>query len=309
MEDEKDIIEGSEEIENEEISEDASHIEDPADDAEENAEANEENETAEEEASEDSEEEKPEDEGVSIDDFEYDEDGNIINPEGIEDEEPSTEDAKESAEEAKEPAAEKEDEKEEEDPRDALIRSLKEELLLLKTQGKDTLKALGVEKEDVLEGLAELAAEAEDVSTDEYLKKRDDLMKKARDAEAARLSEFEVLAAKDLAELQAEYPEAKKYKHVRDMPEKVLKKFAELRNKGVSAVDAYASANRDGIRSYAAKSAKKATSNGKEHLQSSIPKASKSTAPKMTRADLEYWRGMFPKKSDKEIIAIYRKTY
>lgn len=256
------------------------------------------------------------DDGVSVEDIEYDENGNAIIPEGIEKEETSTEDdekEEEKAEEHEEPEAEEaEAEKAEEPPideKEARILALEERLALLESQGKDTLKLLGVENDDVLEGLTSLAAEMEDKATEDYKKERDERMQKKREEKAAEVAEFEKLAAKDLAELQAEYPQTKEYKHVRDMPRDVLAKFADLRNRGVSAVDAYAAANRDGIRAYAATSAKKATSNGKEHLQSSIPKASKNTAPKMTRADLEYWRGMFPKKSDKEIVALFRKTY
>lgn len=251
-------------------------------------------------------ENEPEEEGMDLDSLEFDDDGNIVNE--IDNEEPSTE-AVEPEEEQKNDGEGKDAPEVEEDPREAEFRAMKEELSRLKAQSKATLKALGVEKENELEGLAELAAEIEGVSTEEYLKNREDEIQKAKDAHDREVQEFEVLAAKDLAELQAEYPEAKSYKHVRDMPPDVLKKFAELRNKGVSAVDAYASANRHGIRSYAASSAKKATASGKEHLRSSVPKASHSDAPKMTRSELEYWRGMFPKKTDKEIIAIYRKTY
>jgi hypothetical protein len=293
-------------MEDEKIIEEAETTEDVADDVAEDPSE----EIAEEEATEEAEmadeETEPEEEGMDLDSLQYDDDGNIVDE--IEEEEPSTE-AVEPEEEKKDEGAGKDATKDEEDPREAEFRTLQEEFLRLKAQSKATLKALGVEKENELEGLAELAAEIEGVSTEEYLKNQEAEIQKAKDAHDREVQEFEILAAKDLAELQAEYPEAKSYKHVRDMPPDVLKKFAELRNKGVSAVDAYASANRHGIRSYAASSAKKATASGKEHLRSSVPKASHSDAPKMTRSELEYWRGMFPKKSDKEIIQIYRKTY
>lgn len=259
---------------------------------------------AEEESAEEEEPAEDGDEGISVDDLEYDEDGNAIIPEGIEDEDTSAED--EGNEESK--GSEKEADSDV-NTFEAENKALREELLLLKTQSEETLKLLGIESDNPLEGLTEFAAEIEGVSPEEYRKKRDDIMRKKMNEKAEKVVNFERIAANDLAELQAEYPDTKKYKHVRDMPSEVLKKFADLRNIGVNAVDAYAAANRNGIRKYAATSAKKATSNGKEHLQSSIPKASKNNAPRMTRADLEYWRGMFPKKSDKEIVALYRKTY
>lgn len=282
MEDEK-IIEENEDIEIED------DIADEIDDSE--------------DASNEAEEEE---EVIDLNSIEYDEAGNIV--EEIDEEEPSSEEV-ELREETKSGGARKGASDDKEDPRDAENRALKEELRRLKAQSKATLKALGVEKENELEGLAELAAEIEGVSTEEYLEEKEKEYRKSLDDDEKKIRDFEELAAKDLAELKAEYPEAKAYKHVRDMPEDVLKKFAELRNLGVSAVDAYASANRHGIRSYTASSAKKAANNGKDHLRSSVPKASHSTAPKMTRGELEYWRGIFPKKTDKEIIQIYRKTY
>lgn len=244
-------------------------------------------EVTEEEVGEDADEEVEEPKGFDIDDLEYDENGDIIIPED---------------EEVKEEISE-EEETPKVDERDAKIKDLEERLAELTSQSRDTLKKLGIDNEDVLRGLADLAAETDGVSTDEYLAKKAE----AARAAIASQTEFEKVAAADLAELQAKYPETKAYKHILDMPKEILAKFAKNRDLGLSAEEAYAAANPNGIRESAVASVK-AAKNGKEHLQSSVPKGSKTTAIKMTRSELNEWRGLFPGKSDKEIVALYRKT-
>lgn len=241
----------------------------------------------EEEVGNDADEEVEEPKGFNVDDLEYDENGDIIIPED---------------EEVKEEISE-EEETPKVDERDAKIKDLEERLAELTSQSKDTLKKLGIENEDVLRGLADLAAETDGVSTEEYLAKKAEVARAA----IAEQTEFEKVFAADLAELQAKYPETKAYKHIKDMPKEILDEFAKNRDLGLSAVKAYAAANPDGIRESAVASVK-AAKNGKEHLQSSVPKGSKTTAIKMTRSELNEWRGLFPGKSDKEIVALYRKT-
>lgn len=248
-----------------------------------------------EEESEEEETEEPEGE-FNVDDLEFDENGDLIIPDDIDKGISNAEDGKETEVVEEKP-----------DAKDVEIKSLKQRLEELVSQSKDTLKKLGVEGDDVLKGLAELAAETDGVSTEEYLKARAEEKAKA-DAEAiAHQTEFEKIAAADLAELQAKFPETKSYKHIKDMPKEILAEFAKNRDLGLPAVKAYAAANPDGIRESAVASAK-AEKSGKEHLQSSVPKGSKSTAIKMTRTELNEWRGLFPDKSDKEIVALYRKT-
>lgn len=244
-------------------------------------------EVTEEEVGEDADEEVEEPKGFDIDDLEYDENGDIIIPED---------------EEVKEEISE-EEETPKADERDAKIKDLEERLAELTSQSRDTLKKLGIDNEDVLRGLADLAAETDGVSTEEYLAKKAE----AARAAIASQTEFEKVAAADLAELQAKYPETKAYKHIKDMPKDILAEFANNRALGLPAVKAYAAANPDGIRESAVASVKAAKS-GKDHLQSSVPKGSKTTAIKMTRSELNEWRGLFPGKSDKEIVALYRKT-
>ena len=244
--------------------------------------------------------EQPEEDSgkFDIDDLEYDENGDIIIPDETAEETSSETVEKEEKEEAKEPVK---------DPKDDTIASLRRELEDLKAQSIDTLKKLGVETNDAKDGLATLAAETADIPKDEYLRQQAEARAKA-DAEAVtRQTAFEKVAAQDLAELQAKYPETKAYKHVKDMPQETLREFARYRDMGLSAEKAYAAANPDGIRVNVATSVKREVS-GKEHLQSNVPKGSKSTAVKMSRAEIAEWRSIFPHKSDKELVSLYRKT-
>jgi hypothetical protein len=239
-----------------------------------------------------------EDESASEDEFEYDENGDIIIPDGIEEESPS--DGGENVAGAA-------------DARDDENARLREELEELRFRTKDALKKLGVDTEDVLDGLAEIASESADVSKEDYNAELEKAiakaMKEKREADAKRIADFEALAAKDLAELQQIYPDTKAYKHVRDMPEEVLKKFAQYRNMGLPAKDAYAAANVEGIRKSTAEVAKrKAMNDNKAHLQASSPKSAKGNGIRIPAKEMEMWRGMFPDKSDKEIATLYKKT-
>ena len=111
------------------------------------------------------------------DDFNLDDDGNIVIPEDTEEapeeeaeeSDEAIEDKEEVPEESKKPEAEpaKADEK------DTELAALKKKYESLLALGKDALKKMGVDTEDVERGLAGLAAEASDQSTDEYLAELD----------------------------------------------------------------------------------------------------------------------------------------
>ena len=247
--------------------------------------------------------------------FEYDEDGNIIIPDVVEDEEEEdvadnegeTEDGKEGEDskleaEVAEPTAEKDATNEE-------LEALKKELAAYKSQTKDTLAKLGVNTEDALEGLASLAAEADGITTEEYLKRKTQAEQDEKARALLRTAEFEKMARADLAELQAVFPETQSYKDIRDMPKDILKEFGKYRDMGLSPKAAYAAANPDGIRNNVATAVKKQSLHDtKTHLQSSVPKGSKDNSIKMTKKDLEYWRGIFPNRSDKEIAKLYKES-
>lgn len=231
--------------------------------------------------------------------LEYDEDGNIILPDDDE-----GDDADEDEDEDK-----KSDEKPKEDAKntaeDAKYRRLE-------AQARATLEMLGEdlrEGEDVLDALERIAAETKGVSRAEYRKEIDE----ANELEAAKKllknMEYEKMAQADLSVLHSEFPETKQYKHIKDMPAEVMKKFAHYRGLGLPAKEAYAAANPDGIRTGAASAARqKARNDGKSHLTSTVPKRASDRSTTITKQQMTELRYLFPDKSDKEIIAIYKET-
>ena len=297
---------------------------------EETAEVEDTEEAEEEEVALDSDEEEEDDYG-----FEYDEDGNVIIPEiepDAEDEDPEAEEGEEETnEDSEEDTEENAEEKEEDtssgekgfsssqgegnaeppapDPKDELIKQLRAELGKYKSQTKDTLKKLGREGKEDLDGLAEIAAEAAGVSPEEYQKIREKEEAEEQAKAAIRSQMFEAKAANDLKELHAAYPETQKYKHVRELPEGVRQKFGRYRDLGLSAKEAYAAANPDGVRADVAASVKKQEQhNSKAHLTSVVPKSSKDNSVKMTGREMREWREMFPGKSDAEIQKLYKQS-
>ena len=254
------------------------------------------------------------------DDFEYDDEGNIVvSDDGSED---SEEDEEEEEENDADPDVEEDGtgESEEESPKDTVgvpderdtrIAQLERKLAAIEAQGKETLSKLGVkDTDDVLSGLESLAAEADGISHEDYIKQRSE-QKRRDDAEALlRATEFEKKARADLSELQRYYPETRDLTDIRKLPPEVLKKFGQYRDLGLPPKEAYAAANPDGIRQSVATAVKSSnTANTKEHLRSAVPKSSKDNSVHMTRAELEQWRDLFPKLSDKEIAKRYRDAH
>lgn len=246
-------------------------------------------------------------------DFEYDEEGNIVIPD---DEEESAGDEEEKGKKSsaakKAATADKEEAKEvaaKADPRDKEISDLRKKLARLERLGKDAMKAMGSDAEDVELGLAGIAAESQGGNAKDHLDKvKNEEAAAEVKAQIAR-ARFEQIAAADLAELHAAYPETKQYKHVGDMPIEILKKFGKARDAGFSAKEAYAAANPDGIRTNATVAGKKAAMhNSKAHLTSNVPKMSKDTGAKLTRAELAEFRETFPNLTDKEIIKLYKSV-
>ncbi len=282
-----------------------------------------------------------EEESEIDDEFDYDEDGNIIIPDvfpdegeddyltaDFEEEEPSEEEG--DADDDESSGGEEEDDEEESeksdtdaentgaaegaaddtpDPKDTRIAQLEARLRKIENQGKETLKKMGVETEDVLEGLMAVAAEAEGKDPEEYANEQTAKEEKAAAQEIARRLAFEEKARKDIAELHLAYPETKQYDDVRKLPHEILMKFARFRDAGLSAKEAYAAANPDGIRANVAEATKKqALRESKNHLRTTVPKGSKDNSITMSKSDLAYWREIFPNKSDKEIQDLYKKT-
>ena len=260
----------------------------------------------------------------SDDEFSYDEDGNIIIPDVAEEDEEADEEEKDEDSEAEEDGGEHADRGEEEgsgegeesaepdrapDERDTRIAQLEAELERFRSQGKETLAKLGVRSDDVMEGLVSLAAEADGITPQEYIRKKNDAERDAQARSLLQQQEFEQLAAADLAELHAAYPETQQYKHIRNLPEDVLKKFGRFRDAGLSAKEAYAAANPDGIRTQVATAVKKRSLHeSKSHLHTAVPKSSRDDGIVMPKSELVRWRDLFPDKTDKEIITLYKNT-
>lgn len=254
------------------------------------------------------------------DEFEYDEDGNIIIPEPVfddDDDEYVIED-----DEAEEPQDEPEEREAEEEPapeevvepasdtnaKDEEIEALKRELAAYKAQTKDTLKKLGVESDNEMEGLVKLAAEADDKTPEEYLKKREEEALKEEGERLRKQAAYQKMIAEDIAALHAAYPETKKYKSVEQFPN--FKRFGELRDAGNTPEEAFAASHRDEVRQSVAESTRQQSLNDtKNHLKSNVPKKAKQEAPiRMTKKEMDEWKNLFPHKTEKEILEHYRKT-
>lgn len=256
------------------------------------------------------------DDNSQDDEFEYDEDGNIIIPDVVDEDDEEEKEADENnqdekTDENKDEGLNKSDEVVEPDTkkpdeRDEKIAKLEQELKALKTQGKETLSKLGVSSDDVLEGLERLAAESDDIPLDEYKKNKAADERNTAALEMLQRAEFEKKMAADLAEVQAAYPETKKYSKMTEIDNFV--KFGKFRDLGLSPKEAYAAANPDGVRQDVANAVKQKTLNNKEHLQSAVPKGSKDSSVVMPKKTLAEWRDLFPNKSDKELIELYKKT-
>ncbi len=260
------------------------------------------------------------------DEFDYDDEGNIIIPDVTDDEDVEKDEDSESDDDEENPDDEQGDdsdkdgkkntdesdaepEKDTTDEKDRRIAELEQELKALKAQGKDTLTKLGAkETSDVLKGLEELSAEADDIPVEEYRKKK---AASEQDEAARRLyqeTEFKKKMAADLAEVQKFYPETQGMKMITEISN--FASFGKFRDLGLTPKEAYAAANPDGVRASVAKSVKQQLLNGtKNHLRSAVPKGSKDNSITMSSKTLAEWRDLFPDKSDKEIVALYKQSY
>lgn len=267
--------------------------------------------------------EEADDETEKDDEFEYDDDGNIIIPDVIEDEDQDedgdddaadtdddTDDEDEgeggSDDEDKEtpkPAAEPEGK----DEKDAQIEALTKELDALKAQSADTLAKLGVKSENVLEGLEKVAAESDDMSLDEYRKKKAESQRDDAARKLLQQAEFEKKMLSDFAEIQREFPETRGLKSLREIEN--LAKFGRFRDLGLSPKEAYAAANPDSVRkSVAAATKQQSLNETKAHLKSAVPAGSKDDGISITKKELREWRDLFPNLTDKEISKLYRES-
>ena len=232
--------------------------------------------------------------------YEYDDDGNIIIPD--EEESESTEDTADNGDKETAPDAT-------EDTRDAEIARLKKELAARDSQIKDTLKSLGENEELGVEGLEKLAAEAQDITLEEYREKRAKATESAEAVELLRKQRFEEKIKADLDAVHAAYPETKQYATVYDFPN--FAKFSKYRDLGLPADEAYIAANPRSVMASVAESANTAAASlrgSKEHLRSNVPVASRDNSIKISKREMDEYKDLFPKLSEKEIIALHKQT-
>jgi hypothetical protein len=174
---------------------------------------------------------------------------------------------------------------------------------------RDTLKKLGVNKEGNLEEILEqTAAEAEGISVEEYRKKRQSEEETALAKEQLKQQAINALFTADLAELKKNFPDLAGINHISEIEN--FKEFGRLRDSGVSVRNAYIAANPDKFISNAVKAVVQKTASGsKAHLKSAIGKsAGGAPTVTMTKSQLEYWKGIFPDKTNAEIAKLYRDT-
>ena len=258
-------------------------------------------------------------------DFEYDENGDIIIPD--EDDEADAEDASDddsdkgdtdadeeqdetsegdaeeapAAQEVVEPASAQQDDKDRE------IAALRRQYSALESQTKDTRAKLGVEDGDIMAGLVKLAAEADEITPEEYLRRKAERDRNAEAVRTLQAIEFEKKMKADLAEVHAAFPETKAYDSVTKFPN--FAKFGQFRDKGLSPKEAYIAANPDAVRASVATATKRQSLNEtKSHLKPVVSKQSKDNSITITKKEMAEYRELFPNMSDKEIMSLYRQT-
>ena len=228
--------------------------------------------------------------------LEYDEDGNVIEPE----EESDNDEAAAQVEERETnvtdtdvPPALKKQSEDKNTEREAIL--------------MDALKAMGIECDNVDDGLIRLAADAKGVTTEQYAKERADARKADEVQRVYKEVMMERMVTADMNELHSIFPETKSITKFEDIPN--CRRYAELRDKGLTVKEAYSAANPDGRREAVVNSVKQQAINAsKSHLKSNVPIASTATSLRISRAEMNQMRDLFPDKSDKELIALYKKT-
>lgn len=267
--------------------------------------------------------EEADDDTEKDDEFEYDDDGNIIIPDVIEDEDQGDDGDDDAAdtdddtddEDEGEGGSDDEDKEtpkpeaqpEGKDEKDAQIEALTKELDALKAQSADTLAKLGVKSDNVLEGLEKVAAESDDMSLDDYRKKKAESQREDAARKLYQQAEFEKKMQSDFAEIQREFPETRGLKSLREIEN--LAKFGRFRDLGLSPKEAYAAANPDSVRkSVAAATKQQSLNETKAHLKSAVPAGSKDDGIAISKKELKEWRDLFPNLSDKEISKLYKES-
>lgn len=161
------------------------------------------------------------------------------------------------------------------------------------------LKELGYASED------DFWAEREGKSVDEYRAKikNDQILKEAE--EIVNQKKYAEWAAKDLATLKDLGYVSKDTANLRDIPN--VKRFAQLRQLGATAEEAYRAVNADQLEERSERAAR-ARSTGKEHLtpHKSRPGAAKGSV--MSASDREMFKSLLHTDDDKAIEAAWKRA-
>jgi hypothetical protein len=258
--------------------------------------------------------------------FDYDDDGNIIIPDDIEDassDEEENNDADKKQDEngsAEEELSTNEPEVVEPvpvpDAKDVELAKLRAALAAKDkqieerdAQIRDTLKNLGADENEGIAGLEKLAAEAAEMSVEDYRKQKAERMQKEEAIRLVNKQRFEEKIRADLVAVQQTYPSAKQYKSVYEFPN--FDKFSKFRDAGLTPEEAYIAANPQSVMTSVAGAAQQQVrnlSNTKNHLRSNVPVGSKDNSITITKKQMTEYRDLFPNMSDKEIIALHKKT-
>lgn len=157
--------------------------------------------------------------------------------------------------------------------------------------------------DDPVKSLEKLTAEAMGISYAEY--------ERRKATEKEEIAKWEDQAKRDIAAIHEAFPETKKYKSLKDLPNKM--KFAKLMDdpdKNLTAVEAFAASHSDIVVAHG-KLGGKVKSNladTKKHITSNVPKGAKDNGVNISRRELESYREMFPELSDKEINRLYKNA-
>lgn len=193
------------------------------------------------------------------------------------------------------------------DDKDKIIADLKRKLEAFESQGKDTLEKLGVESGDVMGGLVKLAAEAEETTPEEYLRKKAEKERQESALRQVQRIEFEKKMKADLEAIQTAYPETRSYDSVKNFPN--FRRFGELRDLGLSPVEAYVATHPNEVRENVAAATKRQSLNDtKSHLKPAVGKTSKDTSITMSKKEMRELKDLFPNLTQKEIAKLYRDT-
>ena len=166
---------------------------------------------------------------------------------------------------------------------------------------------MGIEEDDIDKGLAQLAADANGVTVEEYTKKRAEAIKQAEAQRVYREVMLKKMIDSDMNALHSLFPETKSITKFEEIPN--ARRYAELRDLGLNPKEAYSAANPEARREAVAASVKQQAINAsKSHLKSNVPIGAKDTSVKISKGEMEMYREMFRGKTDQEIIALYKKT-